>query len=299
MAVNELASPALKPGQRLYLPAGRVPARPLERSRPTEVASAQRADEGIPSPASPGAWPGTYTVQPGDSIYAVARRYNVSFAELQQANAITDARKVRPGTILKVPGGSDAPLARGRDAVPTAAPAPAIPSTTQPTIINGETRVASLPTTTDASPGPAVPQVAGATARLEDTLPAGEVRLRWPVNGRVIAAFGPRNDGTHNDGLNLAVPLGTDVHAADGGLVAYAGNELKGYGNLVLLRHDNGWVTAYAHNDELLVKRGDKVRRGQIVARAGRTGQVDQPQVHFELRQGSKPVDPTPFLERL
>ena len=97
----------------------------------------------------------------------------------------------------------------------------------------------------------------------------------------------------------MSVPLGTDVHAAEAGVVAYSGSELKGYGNLVLLRHDNGWVTAYAHNDELLVKRGDKVRRGQVIGKAGKTGTVDQPQVHFELRQGSKPVDPTPFMEKL
>ncbi len=119
------------------------------------------------------------------------------------------------------------------------------------------------------------------------------------MSGRIINGFGQRTDGTHNDGINLSVPLGTSVHAAESGTVAYAGSELKGYGNLILLRHDNGWVTAYAHNDQLTVKRGDKVQRGQVIATAGRSGSVDQPQVHFELRQGSKPVDPVPFLERL
>jgi murein DD-endopeptidase MepM/ murein hydrolase activator NlpD len=131
------------------------------------------------------------------------------------------------------------------------------------------------------------------------TAVAGFSKLRWPVAGKVVAGFGPRPDGTHNDGVNLAAPMGTDVHAAESGVVAYAGDELKGYGNLVLIRHDNGWVTAYAHADELLVKRGDQIKRGQVIAKAGRTGQVDQPQVHFELRQGQKPVDPTPFMERL
>jgi murein DD-endopeptidase MepM/ murein hydrolase activator NlpD len=124
-------------------------------------------------------------------------------------------------------------------------------------------------------------------------------KMRWPAQGRIVSGFGRRIDGTHNDGINISVPLGTEVHAAESGVVAYAGSELKGYGNLVLLRHDNGWVTAYAHNDQLTVKRGDKVQRGQIIARAGRTGSVDQPQLHFELRQGSKPVDPVPFLARL
>jgi murein DD-endopeptidase MepM/ murein hydrolase activator NlpD len=149
-----------------------------------------------------------------------------------------------------------------------------------------------------AEPQQAETKVANAGTAAASAL-AGAVKLRWPTTGRIIAGFGARPDGTHNDGINLAVPLGTDVHAAEAGVVAYAGNELKGYGNLVLLRHDNGWVTAYAHNDELLVKRGDKVKRGQVIAKAGKTGSVDRPQVHFELRQGSKPVDPIPYLEKL
>jgi murein DD-endopeptidase MepM/ murein hydrolase activator NlpD len=208
---------------------------------------------------------------------------------------------------------------------------------TRPTIINGEHRVASLtdkandaspaepaPAATPAAAAPepsatvpplsAQPSAQAEPAKAEQPKPeqkvalaapaaasalADAVKLRWPTTGRVIAGFGGRPDGTHNDGINLAVPLGTEVHAAESGVVAYAGNELKGYGNLVLLRHDNGWVTAYAHNDELLVKRGDKVKRGQVIAKAGKTGSVDQPQVHFELRQGSKPVDPIPYLEKL
>ena len=120
--------------------------------------------------------------------------------------------------------------------------------------------------------------------------------FRWPVKGRVIAEFGARPDGGHNDGIDLAVPQGTSVMAAENGVVAYAGNELKGYGNLVLIRHANNWVSAYAHNEEILVKRGDKVRRGQVIAKAGATGTVSQPEVHFELRKGSRPVDPTKFM---
>jgi murein DD-endopeptidase MepM/ murein hydrolase activator NlpD len=120
--------------------------------------------------------------------------------------------------------------------------------------------------------------------------------FRWPVKGRVIAEFGARPDGGHNDGIDVAVPQGTSVQAAENGVVAYAGNELKGYGNLVLIRHANNWVSAYANNEELLVKRGDKVRRGQIIAKAGATGAVNQPQVHFELRKGSRPVDPTKYM---
>jgi murein DD-endopeptidase MepM/ murein hydrolase activator NlpD len=313
MQVNDLKSPALKPGQKLYLPAaskvaGSSPQKPLPRTQ-TAAAPAPLAiapsSKPAPAPAAVTDWSGSYTVKPGDSPYAIAQRHKVSFAELQSANGIADPRKVKPGTVLKVPAGTgNAPAA--------AAPAPAAPApivadapraggAAQPTIINAQPaekpeRVAAAApeTATDAAPAVSEPPKAKEKA-------AGGLggKLRWPVKGKVIAAFGPRTDGSHNDGVNLAVPLGADVHAAEAGVVAYAGSELKGYGNLILIRHDNGWVTAYAHNDQLLVKRGDKIKRGQVVAKAGKTGTVDQPQVHFELRQGSKPIDPTPHMEKL
>jgi murein DD-endopeptidase MepM/ murein hydrolase activator NlpD len=120
--------------------------------------------------------------------------------------------------------------------------------------------------------------------------------FRWPVRGRVIAGFGTKVNGAANDGINLAVPEGTSVKAAEDGVVAYVGNELKGYGNLVLVRHSNGFVTAYAHASEIKVKRGDQVKRGQILALAGQTGNVRSPQLHFEIRKGSTPIDPTQYL---
>ena len=122
--------------------------------------------------------------------------------------------------------------------------------------------------------------------------------FRWPVRGKVITSYGAKTNGKSNDGINLAVPEGTPVKAADDGVVAYAGNELKGYGNLVLIRHANGFVSAYAHASELLVKRGDTIKRGQVIANAGQTGNVTSPQLHFEIRKGSTPVDPAPFLAK-
>ena len=186
-----------------------------------------------------------------------------------------------------------------------------------------DTRGAALPTETTAIPAPrqvadksqsgaktqSTPAVAsssevtgGQNPRVASVqqLPAPEPMsgnsFRWPVQGRIISEFGTKADGGHNDGIDVAVPLGTSVKAAENGVVAYAGDELKGYGNLVLIRHANNWVSAYAHNDEILVKRGDQVRRGQVIAKAGRTGQVSQPQLHFELRKGARPVDPTKFM---
>jgi murein DD-endopeptidase MepM/ murein hydrolase activator NlpD len=117
--------------------------------------------------------------------------------------------------------------------------------------------------------------------------------FRWPARGRVIAGY---SGGGGNEGINIAVPEGTPVKAAEGGTVAYAGSEVKGYGNLVLIKHDNGYVSAYAHNGELNVKRGEKVKRGQVVAKSGQSGNVTSPQLHFEIRKGSTPVDPVPYL---
>jgi murein DD-endopeptidase MepM/ murein hydrolase activator NlpD len=126
--------------------------------------------------------------------------------------------------------------------------------------------------------------------------PRGSGKFLWPVNGKVVSVFGVKEGGQHNDGINIAAPLGTPVHAADNGVVAYAGNELRGFGNLLLIRHADGWVSAYAHCDALLVKRGDQVKRGQVIARVGQTGAVSSPQLHFELRKAGTAVDPTSEL---
>lgn len=118
----------------------------------------------------------------------------------------------------------------------------------------------------------------------------------WPVQGRVVSSYGTTADGTHNDGINIAAAEGTPVLAAAAGEVAYAGNELKGYGNLILVKHANGFITAYAHNQKILVKRGDKVARGQEIARVGATGAVAEPQLHFEIRRGARALDPLQYL---
>jgi len=118
----------------------------------------------------------------------------------------------------------------------------------------------------------------------------------WPVKGRLLSAFGTGEGGERNDGINISAPRGAPVRAADAGSITYVGDALKGYGNLVLIKHDNGYVTAYAHSDTVTVARGDRVARGQIIAYAGATGDVSQPQVHFELRLNTRPVDPAPYL---
>jgi murein DD-endopeptidase MepM/ murein hydrolase activator NlpD len=153
---------------------------------------------------------------------------------------------------------------------------------------------------------PSVPPVEGAAAAVPapdtpasvDPSKAAEAapKFRWPVRGQVIAGFGSKIKGRPNNGINVAVPEDTSIKAAEGGVVVYSGNELKAYGNLLLVRHPNGYVTAYAHAKQLLVKGGDEIKRGQVIAKSGRTGDVDTPQLHFEIRKASAPVDPMQYL---
>jgi murein DD-endopeptidase MepM/ murein hydrolase activator NlpD len=330
MSLNGLSSPALKPGQKLTLPSGRrvVAQRGRQAEAPRAAAAAPSAapvaETVQPAPASAplrvpgrsaalpsapattsagGDWTGTHTLARGESLYAVSRRHNVKLADLQSVNGIADPTKLKPGIVLKVPAsaaGASAPVDP-----PAAEPPSATPSSLRPTIINGaggpaDTRMAALnsgPSRSDAAP--TVPPLTSADPAAAAVAPpklGHTVKFRWPVKGKIVAGFGPRAEGP-NDGINISVPVGTEVAAAEAGVVAYAGNELKGYGNLILVRHDENWISAYAYNDQLLVRVGDKVRRGQTIAKAGTSG-TNQPQVHFELRQGSKPVDPMPYMER-
>ena len=181
-------------------------------------------------------------------------------------------------------------------AAPISAPVPPAPPV--PPAIAGPAPPAAKP-----APAPLAPAVANPPAPLEPpaaTPPAGgNSAFLWPVRGHVLATYGSRTDGTHNDGINIAAPKGAAVQAADAGVVAYTGNELRGYGNLILVKHPNGWISAYAHCDLMLVKRGEKVTRGQVIARVGSTGNVSEPQLHFELRRGNRAVDPREVLAPL
>lgn len=169
--------------------------------------------------------------------------------------------------------------AKPKAAAPVVASAPADKVTAQPKVVVPEPKAAE-------------PQTTASLPKAEEPASSG-AEFRWPARGRVITGYAGKGG---NEGINIAVPEGTPVKAAEGGVVAYAGSELKGYGNLVLIRHPNGYVSAYAHNGELNVKRGETVKRGQVVAKSGQSGNVSSPQLHFELRKGSTPVDPMPYL---
>ena len=232
----------------------------------------------------------TYTVKRGDSIGRIARMHNISNRELLAANKLSSPDVLRLGQKLDIPGQraqtakSQAPIrvaSRGAN-VPLPRMNPVRPRSSES--LSAKAKAAQKK------------KAASASKSLPAPAPMNGNQFRWPVKGRIVSGFGAKPSGKNNDGIDVAVPKGTPVKAAENGVVAYAGNELEPYGNLILIRHANNWVTAYAHNESLTVKRGDTVRRGQIIAKAGQTGNVSQPQLHFELRKGSKPVNPLSYM---
>jgi murein DD-endopeptidase MepM/ murein hydrolase activator NlpD len=222
----------------------------------------------------------THVVASGETLYSLSRRYHISHTQLAQANGLNSSTPLRVGQRLTIPGQAVASAPAHR-----AEPAPQKVAENAPPADN----VASVKPIE-----PVEPQTPKSASAANGTL-----SFRWPVKGRVISSYGSKPNGQQNDGINISVPENTAVKASEDGTVAYAGNELKGYGNLVLIRHASGYVTAYAHNSEILVHRGESVKRGQVIAKAGQTGGVASPQVHFEIRKGSSPVDPTQYLTSL
>jgi murein DD-endopeptidase MepM/ murein hydrolase activator NlpD len=223
-----------------------------------------------------------HVVAAGQTLNSIARIYRKPVTLIARANNLSVNAKVKAGDRITIPE-----IKEASQPAPTRAEAAASPPT-------GTLAMAESPQTVR------IAEPAGSTAQdnaLKTAEPAGSLPgFRWPVRGRVIGAFGPKPNGVQNDGINLAVPEGTPIKASEDGVVAYAGSELKGYGNLVLVRHPNGFVTAYAHASDILVKRGEAVKRGQVIAHAGQTGNVTSPQLHFEIRKGATPVDPSQYL---
>ena len=273
MQTNGIREPGqIRPGQRLVIPRY-VSTSP--KSAPTYA-------------AQPKAGGSVHVVKAGDTLMSISRGTGVTVAALAKTNHIDSSKKLSVGDRLTIPQGGHQVAAAQPSAAPKVAEIRTAPA-------EKKIKVASAAPAQTVHVAKEEPQTTETVVKAAE--PSGAMpSFRWPARGRVIAGFGSKPNGTQNDGINLAVPEGTPIKAADDGVVAYAGNELKGYGNLVLIRHSNGYVSAYAHARELLVKRGDTIRRGQVIAHSGQTGNVTSPQLHFEIRKGSTPVDPTQFL---
>jgi murein DD-endopeptidase MepM/ murein hydrolase activator NlpD len=243
-------------------------------------------------PASAGSAQGAYTVQQGDTLSSISRKTGIGVSALQAANGLQDGN-IRIGQSLRIPSAGAttvaavAPAAPAKPAAPAAAP---VVAATPPAEASKTEKIAAY------TPPRKTEKVIEQADDYDAPDSTGIGRMRWPVRGRVISAFG-KGGGKANDGIDIQVPEGTPVKAAENGVVIYAGDGLKEFGNTVLVRHDNGLVTVYGHASELKVSRGDKVKRGQQIANSGMSGVADSPRLHFEVRKNSAPVDPTTFLE--
>lgn len=310
MRMNGLNDPtAIRVGQTLQVPVGAQPVTPAPvqvAAAPSAVGNAVASTTQQATTVAPGQ---RYTVTSGDTVYSIARRHGISRDALIAHNNLQSADQIRVGQTLAIPNAQQAAAATS-PARPVQAPAPAPIQTQTGTVQTGAVQTVSVQSTPE-TPTVTAETVETANTGAQDTrvatrtndMPApaamSATTFRWPARGRILSSFGEKSNGQVNDGINIAVPEGTSIRASENGTVIYAGNELQGFGNLVLVRHEGDWVTAYAHNSELMVRRGDTVQRGQIIARAGSTGNVTTPQLHFEVRQGSKPVDPLKHLSAL
>ncbi|MEE2691955.1 MAG: peptidoglycan DD-metalloendopeptidase family protein [Pseudomonadota bacterium] len=275
------------------------------------------------------------TVRPGDTVYAISRRTGASPQAIIAENRLRPPYTLNVGETLRIPDPSakivneltqsapqptyaSAPQAGVRVVRPgdtlysisraTGAPVPAIAqannlrapytlSVGQQLVIPGAQGGVTTPVPRQREASADVGDLARTVSYTKPVPSSSGKMFDWPVKGAIIAEFGSAGVGRRNDGVNIAAPVGTPVRAAADGEVVYRGSELDGYGNLLLVKHADGFVTAYAHNDSMAVRKGEKVRKGQIIAKVGQTGAVTEPQLHFEIRQNLKSVDPLALLQ--
>ena len=260
----------------------------------------------IPAPAN-------YKVRKGDTLYKVSRMFETTTTDIARLNQIKAPYKLAVGQSLRLPPKHSRPqqMIQMQAIMRTAAPATR-PVGTAPVANGGSARiereelqpivstVPAAPSEKTASPQ-YTPQPAVVQSSPEIVMPQldpnGRVNFIKPVGGQIISRYGPKADGLHNDGINIKANKGDMVRAAEKGVVVYQGNQIEGYGNMILVRHAGGYLTAYAHLQKALVKKGEAVKRGQTIGTVGTTGNVSVPQLHFEIRKGRNAIDPATLLK--
>lgn len=248
--------------------------------------------------------PQEYKVQMGDTLYGVSRMFGVDSSEVARLNHVRPPYALRIGQVLRLPSVTRKTVKSAKeDASFAGKPVPAqkvahtVPSQKpSPVVIR------------DGVPVPQSKPAATSTSSVRKSMKVSKVRSKTPkrssnrflkpVRGRVISNYGAKKSGLHNDGINIAAPHGTPVKVSENGVVVYAGNALKGSGNLILVRHENQWMTAYGHLDSISVRQGQTLRRGVQIGKIGSTGSVSTPQLHFEVRRGTSAMNPTKYLEK-
>lgn len=247
-----------------------------------------------------------YRVQEGDTLFSISNDTQTRLTELVDLNNLKPPYRLEPGRQLQLPRRQEVASstekdveATQQDSVEEATTSPSEPASeagTDTTVGNDDpATVRDAPDMSEPDSGD-IP-VAAKTGPIGDPPALTGQGFAWPLEGEIISGYGAQGDGRHNDGINIAASEGSVVHASESGVVAYAGNELRGFGNLLLIRHQDGWVSAYGHNRRLLVGRGADVERGQPIAEVGASGSVSKPQLHFEIRKGTRAMDPLEILE--
>jgi murein DD-endopeptidase MepM/ murein hydrolase activator NlpD len=234
-----------------------------------------------------------------DTLYSLSRRYGVSVNELARRNRITPPYVISVGQLLLLPDtviNADTPLAIAKAPPPQASAAPAAPvkkaKAPPPVPVKKPTKAVKAP------PKKKKPVKAAAGKSTSPVILPGKLVFQKPVKGKIILGYGDLKNGQRNEGIDIAANQGTPIRASEGGVVVYSGRDIEAFGNLILLRHDNGFLTAYGHNEENRVQRGAKVKKGDVIATVGQTGAVGQPQLHFEIRNKQKVFDPTQYLPK-
>jgi murein DD-endopeptidase MepM/ murein hydrolase activator NlpD len=220
----------------------------------------------------------THTVAKGETLYSISRKYSVDITSLSKINNLEAPYALNAGQVLELPGSIVAKTA----------------STSGGLSRFSRSKISSSNKTKTQTVTPK--KIAYKSTSRKTVSTYRKTKFVWPVKGSVVSNFGFVGKGRKNDGINIKAALGTNIKAADKGVVAYAGNELKGFGNLVLVKHQDGYITAYAHADKIYVKKGQTVLRGEKIATVGKTGGVNTPQLHFEVRAGKKAVNPRKYL---
>lgn len=292
--MNNLSAPyALQPGQKLKV--GHI----TERTPPQTVA--------VKNVSRPGAIKTNTTtrvavsdikVGAGDTLYSLSRKYSVPVNDLAVMNNLTPPFALSVGQTLRVPNLADAPVrASGAKNVSNASGGKtgAVKNIAKDTKTN---TVSASAAKVSAPEKPKQKISSDPTKKLPTIGARSSSKFSWPVRGTILSHFGAKSGGLFNDGINIGAARGTKVGAAENGVVAYAGNEVKGMGNLIIIQHSDGWMTVYAHMDSMNVRRGARVSVGQKIGSVGATGKVDKPQLHFEIRKGTKAYNPTSYLKK-
>ena len=269
-----------------------------------------------------------HSVRPGETLYAISRVYDVEMSEVAHFNFLDAPYTLMPGTKLKIPLKTRAEVrVASADMSAWPAPKPAVvtssPQPVKTVMINSKPQVVTLPppqpkatpavvTTkpvTAPTPAPTKKTPSYQTAKLDiPPVPTRQYTTKappkrsgksfaWPVKGQVISGFGKKETGFHNDGVNIAVKAGTPIRAAENGVVSYVGNEMRSFGNLILVSHADGYVTAYGHTERATVAKGDAVKKGEVIAYAGSSGSVTRSQLHFEIRKKGRAINPVAMLQ--